>query len=400
MKNSNIDPALKKFFWISLIGLIIAILWVFIRNQVSGPLAYPYDTFFFRPDDRWNDFFNDTKIPNFPEHFWALPPAALTVALLQKCFLLIFGRNEGFAGFSLFWVSALAFSLIGYFRSSAMHWSYRLRMAFIMMAVCFPVLFCFDRGHFAGLVISLIAFAYVDFEYGKGRWAPLLIAAAAAIKLVPLALILLFIARRDWRKALLTIVILFILTIVCAFIIRSTVAPEYNIDVWQKGLKLYLDKTATGAQSYDFDTSFWGGIRSWLLWAGWLREDFSRSFLPVYNVLMLVIAGLLTAGAWMKRWTTTEAFVLASIYTVGGGTVMMTYYMIIVLPVAFALSNAGPGIKQYRWLIYGAALLAIPKPYFVGEEAIRISRLIDPLLLMIGFCLLFFKTPDPQNQNH
>jgi len=186
---------------IILIGTVLMIGWHYFQ-PAQLPRPYSVSTFLFNPADRFMDFFNDF---NRAAHFavdplfaidytpWAHFLVTLTVPL---------GAWLAFGLELLAFGATLSFMLVRYFLPHVEGGAAKVQQFFILAALSYPVIFLIDRGNHEMLVFVLLFWFLHLYYNSRSPWTGVLLAAAIAIKFYPATLLVLLLADRRYRDAL------------------------------------------------------------------------------------------------------------------------------------------------------------------------------------------------------
>ena len=186
---------------IVLIGTSAAVVFHYVMAYYLGR-GYPYDTFLFLPRDHFNDWNNTYR---YVLHFLQGKPAPFVY--FPFAFLLVAGAtllpmSAGLALLALAYVSGIVTLLWRTVLDVLPGRQLKLQYAVILVALSYPVLFTLDRGNLEMLVFLLVGGMF-SFVYRRpSSWgAGLCLAAAIAIKLYPATLVVLLLAERRFKAA-------------------------------------------------------------------------------------------------------------------------------------------------------------------------------------------------------
>jgi hypothetical protein len=191
---------------IVMLGFMLSVFKHYILGAYAH-LSYPYNTFLFTPDDRFNDFFNMLRAckDNNPylTSYWLKSvyfPTANT-------FFYVFGliRNEWFLlGIytCVFFAVYLSYIKKNLFPKNSLD---SIRDFIIIGFLTYPVLFNLDRANLDMYLFLLILGFVVFFQKGRFVLSSLFLSMAIAMKLYPGVFILLFFKEKKYKEIAITI---------------------------------------------------------------------------------------------------------------------------------------------------------------------------------------------------
>ena len=203
---NNLDNKSTILAFIAMFGFVLSVF----KHYILGAyvhLSYPYNTFLFTPDDRFNDFFNMLRAckDNNPymTSYW-LKSVYFPVA---NTFFYVFGliRNE--------WLSLGTYTCV----FLAVYLSYikknlfpinsldSIRNFLIIGFLTYPVLFSLDRANLDMYIFLLILGFVVFFQKGRFVLSSLFLSMAIAMKLYPGVFIFLFLKKKKYKEIAYTI---------------------------------------------------------------------------------------------------------------------------------------------------------------------------------------------------
>lgn len=203
---NNLHNKSAMLAFIIMLGFVLSVLKHYILGAYAH-LTYPYNTFLFTPNDRFNDFFNMIRASKdnnpYLTSYWLKSvyfPAANT-------FFYIFGliRNEWaslgtyicvFLGVYLSYIKKNLFPLNSLDS---------IRDCIIIACLTYPVLFSLDRANLDMYLFLFILEFVVLFQKKRFILSSLLLSLAIAMKLYPGVFIFLFIKEKKYKEIVITI---------------------------------------------------------------------------------------------------------------------------------------------------------------------------------------------------
>ena len=224
-RRSAVDRILYLYVGLMLMLAAIAGSTVFVKSSILHK-GYPENTLLFRPEARYTDFTGSAlKVSHFGQpgmlvdkHFggpgYGFFPYPLPTVYAYLFFIRLFQDP----------LTAYLSTVVTAFVLAAVWLLFRLRtfmqqsalpclLIFTSAITAFPLFFLYDRGNIEGIPWILIALGLVVFYRKLYPLAAVLIACAASLKLFPAILLLLFVAKRQYRALSLGIVCLITVTL-------------------------------------------------------------------------------------------------------------------------------------------------------------------------------------------
>ena len=207
--------------------------------QFMGELPSP----FFGVTDRWMDFFNPIRyawtLDPYSE-YWANSPPFMMLAAVALSIPMRLGVPEILVYLGVFAAGLVVIGLLC--RAAARHCGMSgLESALLAAAAClsFPFAYCFDRGNFVFFAALAMALGVASYESGPTFLAAFFVGIAAALKLYPAVLGVMFLADRRFREA-----------VFCALtgIVTSVVPLFLFAGGFRRNLSVFLGKSASYSQ--------------------------------------------------------------------------------------------------------------------------------------------------------
>lgn len=197
-----------------LCGLIIAAFWS--AYQTHFHAAYPYNTFLFRPDDRFMDFFNAHHV------FKAFTYIGQDLAIYFPFTFLVFyplsllSKEVAFIVFNVLFVTYIYYFIISFTQSIRQKLDslgyHQLIITTIFLS--YPFIYCFDRGNLEIIVFIFLSFSIVLFSRKKYALSAVFLAFATGMKLYPAIFALLYVKEKRYKELALYICFTAIITAV------------------------------------------------------------------------------------------------------------------------------------------------------------------------------------------
>lgn len=212
---NNLDNKSKMLAFMVMLGFVLSVFKHYILGAYMQ-LSYPYNTFLFTPNDRFNDFFNMLRAckDNNPylTSYWLKSvyfPAANT-------FFYVFGliRNELLSlgvYTCVFLIAYLSYIKKNLFPVNSLD---SIRDFLIIGFLTYPVLFSLDRANLDMYIFLLILGFVVFFQKGRFVLSSLFLSLAIAMKLYPGVFIFLFFKEKKYKEIAITIAVTLCISVV------------------------------------------------------------------------------------------------------------------------------------------------------------------------------------------
>jgi len=338
-------------------------------------MGYPYNTFLFRPIDRWNDFYWLFRISGDPysvvRGFSNLPflyrYASLFTVLPAKLGLL-----AHLASFVLFfacvaWHNLRTPSVL----STAMN-------VFAFSFLSYPFLFTIDRAAFEATVfICLYMFTIL---YKKHSYiSALFLALAIALKVFPVVFAILLLSDRRWRELIFTAGVALALSLLSYISYPGGLGANLAGNV--ENLRVYAQFYVVGNEGLYFGNNLLGAVKFILM----LLNPAATPNMPVFiGVMFAVLACLIVyLVAIEKRFWRKVALLVCALNLL---PIVSGDYKLLHLFIPLYLFINENESKRLDW-VYTAlfGLLLIPKNYYriPSLPEANISVLANPLLMLL-----------------
>jgi len=369
---------------IILAGFALSVVYHYVEGIYKG-LGYPYDTFLFKPNDRWADFIKLVNISHNPYSVirgWSNFPFLYRFAwlfsfghlnLLVKVYLLLF------AGF---------FAYICWKNVKTPHPMDTVKNVFIFAFLSYPFLFSIDRANFE-IVAFACLYGYFNLYHKHSMIASIFLALAVALKVYPAILALLFLTDKKYKEFFLAAGLSFFLTIASYAILPGGLVA--NIKGNFNNITAYNKSYAVFNGGLPFGNSLFGAIKFVVFWVkpGLTFNPATIVFiggaLPYYYIFTgFVLLGLFAYVVFVEKsfWKKAAIFVCALnlLPTVSGDYKLLHLFIVLFLLINETEHN------PWDWLyILLLSLVMIPKDYFrlLAEPEVSLSVLVNPLLMLL-----------------
>lgn len=348
---------------------------------------YPRNTFLFRPDRRFDDFYGDLDrasrfvqgldfdIPYTP--FATTVMAALSLIPVQK---IAFGLAAGgfmLASFLIVW------NLIANELKSV---GLRMLVCGVLVTMSYPILFVVDRGNEEMFVFLAIAgFTFLHLKK-RSNWAAVLLGAAIAYKIYPAVLLVMLIADRKWKALGIAIATAFGLMSFSTLLL-SWLSGYGLVDVithWYSSLFVGHLNYANTFGAHQHGHSLWGVIAvATKLLSG---QDPADAIRTIYVVVVLAV--FLAIAAYVvfverEDWRRVTLLIVAMILLPFESHDYTLIHLLI--PIALFMNS-----RREPWdlaLVAAFGLLSIPFDYVLIVKEVSISTFTYPLTL-IAICVV------------
>ena len=347
--------------------------------------GYPYNTFLFTPQDRFNDFFNplrgsadlDPYNPARIDYIGGYFPFGYMVA-----FLLSVIHPRGIA-LVLFLFAFLAYLWL--YLSNSLFQTIRVSAQkglnlFALTLMTYPVLFVLDRANFDIIVFGLLSLSVIALQRDKGYLGAVLLGTAIAMKGYPAALLALFVIDRRYKESIAAGLVVLLLTVASLALFKGSFMVEVH-----KMLVSFAraSSIAFGSGSLiRFNSSLYTVLLFALSgrWAGAATSiTFNAAYLLVAGITFLGVCYVLFRNRPPTWITLTLLMTLLILLPQSSGD----YRLVMLYIPLVAFLNSNEQLSADRSVIVVFALLLIPKAYYVLRDDVNIGLLLNPLLLVI-----------------
>jgi hypothetical protein len=370
---------------------------------------YPYSTFLFRPEDRFQDFFGVLRM-TFDRNPYQIKQVAKILAnsyqnmisggalvashspfewsnyfpfthLLLYPFTLI--NKYALIIYSLFVIGFAVFAstkaLVDGLSDITMH--QRCLNALVFTFMSYPILFTLDRGNIEGIIFVFLSCAAWLYLSGRSKWAAACIGLAASIKGFPILFLVLFVKEHRWKELMIGVTVPVCLTLVALLFLKGGVFE--NLTLLRNAFREFGDFLLVGPNGIAYSVSLFGmWYTLWVLIHQYFMDVESlRPIVAGYYVvagiigLATVVFVLVSRLELWKAWFVLVAAVQLLPFP------SYDYKLIHTLVPMFLLIRGG---KETRWTGAYLALLClivVPKGFWILFFDVRCGTIVNPLLI-------------------
>ena len=371
------------------LGLLFSVIYhYYLAHQ--GKNIYPFNTFLFKPIDRYKDFYNiytaSAELNPYSYYFSNYFPFAFFVMHL---FTLITAQNS----FILFIGSFMAFLIYHFYRNVLLDKIPQRAIATIILScMTYPVIFVIDRGNIeVWLLMSLVLFIYF-YSKGKDIISIIFLSMAIAFKAYPILFCLIFLIDRKFLLIVYTGLITAFMTLFSAGMLEGGVADSFSglATIFANGKSVLYG----GTQALQHSTSLFVPLKlfyySRLIQMSnppLLYEDIFNKYYLFVSVFIFVVTAFILVRYKLTLWKKTGLIVMLFVLL---PQISYDYKLLdMLIPLAlFIRSEEESPLNSVYAIIFG--LLMIPKDYILIADDLSINSVINPslILLMMGLIIV------------
>lgn len=370
-----------------LLGFFIAVSFHYIIAFYYGA-SYPSNTFlYYAPTEAFKDFYDQIKNnmqfdPYFAHLFFVegYPPFCF---LLMRIFN-FFTLHLALIAYYLIFLSAYSFFIRHYFTNFPKNIAEQLNnyiLLFILGFMSYPFLFTFERGNIE-LILFILLTAFLFFYEKKQIYlAATFLSMAIAMKIYPVAFIILFISIKHYKAIFFSLLVTCFLELVSLLLFKHSIAE--NIHRFNSAF-FHISNYCQAPYYYcaKYNIGIWGWMES-LSNHLFFINHFSIYNFKIYFLVSIIIFGLLAAYVifieteqWKKIALLSFSMLLLPVWS-------HDYKLLhIYLPLFFFVSH-----KPEKFdLLYATLfiILLIPKNYYVlASSQVGLNSTINPPLILL-----------------
>jgi hypothetical protein len=369
------EERIRSIALIVVVGFAMAVFYHYWQGTYLEK-GYPYNTFLFRPEDRWNDFYRSVRLSGDP---YAVPLSSQQKLPLLNRYASIFSvfpRRLGlfvhlasFTGFFLYaaWVNLKSSDRL----STALS-------VFVFSFLSYPFLISIDRANFE-IAAFVCIYLFVAFYKKHSLVSALFLALAMALKVFPAILAILLLSDRRFRELIVAAAVALGLTLGSYMSYPGGLAV--NLAANQRNLALYNQIYAVGNEGLFFGNNLLGAVK-FVVFS--LAPGAAIDIYLVIGAQVLLLAGvvayLVLVDEVLWRKVTLLACALNLLPIVSGD------YKLLYLFVPLYLFINKEELHCMDWLyavLFG--LLLIPKNYYriPWLPEANVGVLLNPLLMAL-----------------
>jgi len=376
--STNIHWALKLIFS----GLVVAVILHSVYSFFGA--GYPWNTFLFDPNDRFNDWFNsvDQATSNNPYH--ATGPALATYfPASYVLFKIGFGLHGVFGKLIYLCVTAIlfagAFATIN--QSLFKNCSLPLydKFALLILSIfSYPVLFSIDRGNI-DLWISLLCAIFIFSNALKFEIVGVIaLSLAISFKGYPAAFLLLLLSERKYLAFLTSVILAILLTLIPMVFMWD--GFDSNLDGFIKNLHMYKEIYVIGHGSLFASSDPYNALRLLFFSLFGIEKEVSESVYHFYKYFSAIFAIVISVYVLFVQKTKWKKIIAVSILAILFPYVANDYKLCMLLPGFYMLIFENLEIKKNKYIFLSICLLLIPKSFFFIHGK-SVSMVINPIIL-------------------
>jgi len=377
--------------FIVMLGFVLSVFKHYILGAYAH-LSYPYNTFLFTPDDRFNDFFNMLRAckDNNPylTSYWLKSvyfPAANT-------FFYVFGliRNELLSlgvYIGVFLIAYLSYIKKNLFWVNSLD---SIRDFLIIGFLTYPVLFSLDRANLEMYIFLLILGFVVFFQKGRFVLSSLLLSLAIAMKLYPGVFIFLFFKEKKYKEIAITIAATLCISVISLMGYRGGFYENL-----QEMFSLFqgFNQSYSGAHGLQHNVSYYGVLK--LITVGYyytvqgIHDAATASMLAngVLKIPYMFLVGLIFAFVVLHVLKYEQTY-WKNVYLLSATMILFPHvsfdYKLIhlLIPIIIFLQDESwtPFRKGYL-VLFG--IMLIPNNYLYIRGDISIAVIVYPIIMTI-----------------
>ncbi|MEN9556393.1 MAG: hypothetical protein RLZZ232_2679 [Planctomycetota bacterium] len=383
--NSKTAPNRKALLltWMIAIGTVSACLYHMGLRWIPGYDQFPWNTFLFIPEDRFNDFRNIYR----PFVSGINPYSFRTYVYFPSLTLLMLPFQPlgtvALETFGLLFVSGFA-TLAGCLCRQALN--YRLTLTLIAsLLISYPVLFSLDRANIECLLLLMILLAWQTRGTRFDDLGCLLLGWAGAIKLYPLLYLLPDLMNWRFRRLAFTAGSAALTTLVGFLLVPGDNAQ--TLPLLSKNLQDFHTDYVAGGNGVHYNASLLASVKAaGFFCSDWLHLD-SKSAVAFTEQRwrMIVVVGL--AGMLAAGWKLRQAEEWKSIFVAVAAIVLLPpvsfdYKLLhLILPMLLFINSPASTPDRTLTILFG--LLMIPKAWIFIHNDISIAVILNPMLICL-----------------
>lgn len=378
------EKKIKHIGLFVVIGFAFSVFYHYWKGVYLGK-GYPKNTFLFKPEDRWNDFFNVYR------HSVGLSPYLTEDAVPRNYFPFSYVVSWPFTllkpafSFFVFTAGSLAFLLRAAWKNLLQEDRYDTVLAvFAFVLLSYPVLFLLDRGNFEIVVFALLYLFVYLYRAGRDLPAVACLAGATAMKLFPAVFFVLLLADRKYRKTAYFFLAVAALSLGSLFSFGGGFAE--NVRALGQNLAVAQSSLDTSIPSVQHSLNVFALVKvtaGRLIKAGPVH-DVLNAFLAfkVYFAFSLLLFGF---TAWYVAkveklyWKKVALLVFVMLLL---PQISFDYRLIHIFIPLYLFINAEPCDRDDPHYATLFALLLIPKDYVRIAGDVTIAVLLNPLIML------------------
>jgi Glycosyltransferase family 87 len=382
----------QKIRYLSVVILVGFAAAVFFHYVLGAYLAlpYPYDTFLFRPTDRFNDFFNMYKINTDLNPYFAPYFIHSNYYPVANFIFYLFTFIPSTLSFLLFTsIFVISFLCLNIANLKVEHRYEHVVAVFVFSFLTYPFLFTVDRGNIEGLLFVFL-YAFVYFKDKRPVVSSFALSMAIAMKLYPAVFVVLLLSERKYRAIALTMFGVVIATFACMLLLKGGVGP--NLQFILSGFGINESSYFANNNSVLAGVSLFSPIKILLRAMDGAAMEVAPwgQLLGIYSLVVFACFGLLASYILVIErvlWKKVALLVFAMLLF---PNVSFDYKLMLTFLPLYLFLKSDSRSKSDRFYASAFALLLIPKGYFFfpqfvsnsGASDIGIAVFVNPAIMV------------------
>ena len=374
---------------IVLIGFVAAIFFHYIMGVYLG-LPYPYNTFLFIPQDRFNDFFNMYNLsinlnPYFEEYF--IKSNYFPFANFIFYLFTLIPQRPSFILFTCIFILPMLTINIANLNTQNKYGSF---MSIVILTfLTYPFLFTVDRGNIEGILFVLL-YLFIYFKDKNTFLSLVFLSFSIALKLYPAVFLILLLAEKKYKEIVFTLLGVFLLSLAAILtfkggLIANALFIISGFGINESGFFLNNAQLLSGVGLFSPAKillyalgKFFPTLASW----NGLLKIYSFAALGIFGILAIYII-FIEKMLWKKVALLVFAMLLLP-------HVSFDYKLILLFVPLILFINSNQRYKSDWFYMSVYALLLIPKSYYFlphfttnsGAQDIGIGVILNPFLMI------------------
>jgi hypothetical protein len=361
-------------------------------------LGYPHNTFLFRPDDRFNDFFNPLKgsfdrDPYNPKRIHFIGGYFPFGYMVSFLFSLIQPWIISFGVFLIGFITYLCWYIMFYlYPNVSVKDSHRFLIVFSLAFMTYPVLFALDRANFDIVIFILLSLSIFFYQKNKFTLSVVLLSLTIAMKGYTAILLALFLLDRRYKELFLAAILVPALTIGSLILFKE--------GLWGELTKMLVSFQSASKIAFDmgslirFNSSFYVFLL-YLLKPQIPKIASNPVFRLGYVLFAIAVVSFTLVTIVKRKYPLWRSLLLLTSLMILLPPSSGDYRLLMLYPPLMLYVNNKEKLMADRWITLVFGLLLIPKAYFVLQSDINIGVLINPLLLVTLFVCVLYSPGQP-----
>lgn len=373
---------LQKIDIISIIiiaGFSLAVFYHYVLGTYLG-LSYPFNTFLFRPDDKFMDFYNMLASP------YVNGKLLITQFPFGQRLAQAFTILPANVGLTVFIAIFLTFFLyVNYLNLNTDIKEQTIKNVFVFSFMTYPFLMVVDRANFEAFVFIFLYLFIFFYRKQKTIFSIIFLSFAISMKLFPAVFLVLLFSDKKYKEAIYTVLLVMIISL-CGYLSYDGGLMQ-NIGDHLTQLNFYSRMYAIGNDGLFFGNSLWGLVKLIVIGIG--LQCPAALATKVYSISVFILFALVALYIVFREknfWKKVALLVFSmNLFPFVSGDYKLIH---IFIPLFLFINSEGTDKFDFLYaILFG--LLIIPKAYFhydVNPE-ISSSIIINPLLM--AFFMIF-----------